>query len=135
MSRINTLRAGTARTAMLAAAIRAAADNPTIAVVRIQLKYTRYDRPYHAITAYDAKYRSLDLDLDAVHAIDLLIRGGRPDIDWRFDHDWHLDTGILRRSPDVGDLGIIPADDHTFGGSPPVFLVDAKPKPPNQAAA
>lgn len=124
MSRINTLRAGSARTAQLAAAIRAAADDPTIVVVRLQLLYTRYDRPYRHVVAYNAKYQSIGLDPDAITAIDLLIRGGRPNIDWRQDHDWHLDTGILRRTPRLGELGGIPQDDQTFGGTEPVFLAD-----------
>lgn len=129
MSRIQTLRAGTARTAQLAAAIRAAADQPTITVVRLQLKYTRYDRPYRDVAVFNAKFWQLGLDRDAVDIIDLLIRGGRPDIDWRHDHDWHLDTGMLRRSPGVTDNGYIPEEDRMFGGTAPVFLVDAAPAP------
>lgn len=127
MNRIQTLRAGTARTARIAAAIRAAADDPSITVVRLQLRYTRYDRPYRAVVAYDAQFRSLDLTQDAADAIDQLIRGIRSDIDWRQDHDWHLDTGMLRRSPDIAHLGSIPEHDRTFGGGAPVFLIDAAP--------
>lgn len=128
MSRINTLRAGSARTAQLAAAIRAAADDPSIAVVRLQQKWTaRGDRPYRAIVAYHADYTWYNLGQDAVDVIDMLIRGARPDIDWWKDHDWHLDTGMLRRSPLVGELGGIPENDRTFGGGDPVFLVDSAP--------
>lgn len=129
MSRINTLRAGTARTAQIAAAIRAAADDQRIAAVRLQLLYTRGDRPYRHVVAYDATYQPIGLDRDAIEAIDLLIRGCRPDIDWHFNHDWHLDTGTLRRSPLAGEPGGIPEDDRTFGGTAPAFLVDAAPAP------
>lgn len=129
MSRLRTLHAGTARTAALAAAIRAAADDPSIAVVRLQLKYTRNDRPYRAVIAYDAEFWQLGLDRDAAEIIDLLVRGRRPDIDWVVDHDWHLDTGVLRRSPGVADDGYIPPDDKTFGGGSPVFLIDTAPAP------
>lgn len=127
MNRIKTLRAGSARTATLAAAIRAAADDPDIAVVRLQLLYTRHHRPYRHVVAYDADFQWHGLTRDAIEAIDLLIRSMRQDIDWRFDHDWHLDTGILRRSPDIAHLGNIPESDRTFGGTAPVFLVDTHP--------
>lgn len=129
MNRIQTLRAGNARTARLAAAIRAAADNPSIIVVRLQLLWTRHHRPYRNVIAYNATHQRVHLDRDAADVIDMLIRGSRKDIDWRQDHDWHLDTGMLRRSPGIAELGGIPEDDRTFGGSAPVFLVDASPKP------
>lgn len=127
MNRIQTLRAGSARTATLARAIRAAAGDPGIAVVRLQLLYTRHDRPYRHVVAYDAAFQRVGLTRDAIEAIDLLIRSIRPDIDWRQDHDWHLDTGILRHSPDIAHIGAIPEDDKAFGGTAPVFLVDAVP--------
>jgi len=129
VNRIQTLRAGSARTATIAAAIRAAADDPDIAVVRLQLLYTPHHRPYRHVVAYDAQFQWHGLTRDAIEAIDLLIRSMRPDIDWRQDHDWHLDTGILRRSPDIAHLGSIPESDRTFGGSDPVFLIDAAPAP------
>jgi len=127
VNRIQTLRAGSARTATIAAAIRAAADDPGIAVVRLQLLYTRHDRPYRHVVAYDAQFQWHGLTRDAIEAIDLLIRSMRPDIDWRQDHDWHLDTGMLRHSPDIAHLGSIPETDRTFGGTAPVFLIDAAP--------
>jgi len=127
VNRIQTLRAGSARTATIAAAIRAAADDPGIAVVRLQLLYTRHDRPYRHVVAYDAQFQWHGLTRDAIEAIDLLIRSMRPDIDWRQDHDWHLDTGMLRHSPDIAHLGSIPEDDRTFGGTAPVFLIDTAP--------
>lgn len=129
MNRVQTLRAGTARIAQLAAAIRAAADDPAIVMVRLQLKYTKHDRPYRHVEAYNGKFCCQHLGPDAINVIDLLIRSGRPQIDWRFDHDWHLDTGMLRRSPRIGDLGGIPEDDRMFGGTAPAFLVDAAPTP------
>lgn len=129
MNRIEILRAGTARTARLAAAIRAAADDPSIVMVRLQQQWTRYDRPYRHVVAYNARFQEVGLDQDAIEAIDALIRGNRPDIDWWKDHDWHLDTGRLRRSPLVGERGGIPQEDRTFGGSDPLFLIDAAPAP------
>lgn len=122
MNRLRTLRTGTARTAGLAAAIRAAADNPSIVMVRLQLKWNGNHRPYRLVLAYDRQFQRIGLDDDAIDAIDLLIRSGRQDIDWRQDHDWHLDTGMLRRSPLIEDHGAIPEDDLTFGGTAPVFL-------------
>lgn len=122
MSRLRTLRSGTTRTLTIATAIRAAADNPAITVVRLQLKYTRHHRPYRHVQAWTAKFWNLGLDRDAIDVIDLLIRSSHPDIDWRFDHDWHLDTGMLRCSPRVVDNGYIPEDDKTFGGGAPLFL-------------
>jgi len=135
VSRLHTLRAGSARTAELAAAIRAAADDPSIAVVRLKLLYTRNDRPYRAVIAYDADCWQLGLPRDAAEIIDMLVRGRRPDIDWVFDHDWHLDTGLLRRSPGVTDNGYIPQDDKCFGGTDPVFLItDARTTSPAATA-
>lgn len=130
MSRLRTLQAGTARTAQIAAAIRAAADNPSIVMVRLQLKWTRDEQPYRQILAYDNKFQPTLPDPDAIDAIDALLRGARPDIDWFFDHDYHLDTGMLRRSPAMAtDRGAMPEKDKTFGGTAPVFLIDDAPAP------
>jgi hypothetical protein len=121
VSRLRTLRSGSARVAALAAAIRAAADNQDIAVVRFQQKWTRHDRPYRELVAWTAGFRAVPLDQDAQDAIDHLMRSGRPDINWFINHDYHLDTGMLRRSPYAEDDGYIPDEDGTFGGSDPAF--------------
>lgn len=125
MSRITTLRAGTARVATMAAAIRAAADNTTIALVRLQQQWTRHDKPVRNVVAYDTGFRRVHLDPDAIEAIDQLLRGGRPDIAWVTNHDYHLDTGMLRRSPLPEETGYVPEDDRSFGGADPVFLPTA----------
>jgi hypothetical protein len=125
MTRLHALRAGAARTAATATIIRAAAGDNTVALVRLQLLYTRADRPVRHVTAYDARFRPVMLDGDAVAAIDFVVRDARPDIDWTRDHDLHLDTGMLRRSPGADDRGYIPEDDHSFGGADPVFLPQA----------
>lgn len=130
MTRLNTLRTGSARTTSAAATIRAAADDDTVALVRLQLLYSRNDRPFRHVTAYDKRFRKVGLDADAISAIDFLVRDSRPDIDWSRDHDLHLDTGMLRRSPAVDDRGYIPEDDQSFGGTDPVFAV-----PPRSTAA
>jgi hypothetical protein len=122
MSRLRTLQAGSARTAALAAMIRAAAGDDTVTAVRLKLLYTRHDSPVRHVVAYDATHWEVPLTPDAIAAIDFLLRDGRDDIDWRVDHDWHVDTGILRRSPGLNDRGYVPHDDGTLGGTDPVFL-------------
>jgi hypothetical protein len=116
------MRSGQPRIAALAAAIRAAADNPTIALVRLQQQWTRHNKPVRNIVAYNAAFARVHLDQDAINAIDDLLRASRPDIAWMTDHDWHLDTGMLRRSPLPEEHGFVPEDDRSFGGADPVFL-------------
>lgn len=126
MSRITTLKMGYARIATMAAAIRAAADNDTIVLVRLA--------PDHSVVAYNAGFRPVELAVDAAEAIDQLMRGHRPDIDWSVGHDWNLSTGNLRRSPSVDDRGYAPETELLFGGSDPVFLPTATDLARNEAA-
>lgn len=121
MSRIRTLKAGSDRTRMLAAAIRAAADSETLSVVRIQHRYDRANRPYWRVLGYTLGFEELYLDADAQEAISNYMRALRPDIAWQADHDVHLDTGMLRRSPLPEEPGFDPEGDGTFGGTDPVF--------------
>lgn len=116
MNRIATLQSGRARTAALAAAIRAAAGSTcrqTVCTIRI--------RP-NGVTAYDWRPEPLTLPADAAEAIAELMRSLRPDIDWTVAHDYCLTTGMLRRSPVASERGFDPAADGTCGGSGPVFL-------------
>ena len=127
MDRIATLQSGRARTARLAAAIRAAAGSNArqcVNTVRI--------RP-DGVTAYDWRPEQLTLPADAAEAIADLMRSVRPDIDWTIGHDYHLTTGMLRRSPAAGERGHDPVADKTFGGCDPVFL--PRPADARRAAA
>lgn len=127
MSRIATLASGRARTAALAAAIRRAAGSTSrqaVNTVRI--------RP-DGVTAYDWRPVELSLSADAARAIAALMREVRPDIDWTASHDYHLTTGMLRRSPQAGERGYDPVVDGTFGGTGPMFL--PHPADIRQAAA
>lgn len=117
MSRIQTLRASTARTARMAVAIRAAANSNSRKMVN-----TIRIRPEGAVTAYDWRPAALDLSPEEQKAISELMRAVRPDIDWTVGHDFHLTTGMLRRSPVAGERGYAPEVEGTFGGSDPVFL-------------
>lgn len=116
MSRIATLASGRARTAALAAAIRRAAGSTarqTVNVVRIAPD---------GVTAYDWRPAELSLSADAARTIAELMHEVRSDIDWTVSHDYHLTTGMLRRSPAAGERGYDPVADKAFGGSGPVFL-------------
>lgn len=116
MSRINTLRTGSARTAAVAVAIRAAANSTsrqTVNSIRI--------RP-DGVTAYDWRPDRLHLSDGAAEAIAALMHSLRPDINWAVSHDYHLTTGMLRRSPAAGERGYAPEIEGTFGGTDPVFL-------------
>jgi hypothetical protein len=116
------MRSGQPRIAALAAAIRAAADNQSITVIRLQQQWTRHHKPVRHIVAYDTTFNRVHLDPDAIAAIDDLMRTTRQDIAWMTDHDWHLDVGMLRRSPLPEEKGFVPEDDRSFGGADPVFL-------------
>lgn len=124
MSRIATLKAGTARVAALAAAIRAAAGSNRRNIVN----HVRIHAD-GSVDAYDWRPARLQLNVDAQDAISGLMRSTRTDIDWSVSHDYHLTTGMLRRSPVDGERGFAPEDDGTFGGTDPVFL----PTPVDQA--
>ncbi len=117
MSRIATLKSGRARTAALAAAIRIAAGSNRRNIVN----HVRIHAD-GSVDAYDWRPAQLHLNVDAQDAITSLMRSVRPDIDWSVGHDYHLTTGMLRRSPAVGERGFSPEDDKTFGGADPVFL-------------
>lgn len=119
MSRLDSLRAGSARVATMAAAIRAAAGSnsrSTVCSIRIQPD---------GITAYDWRPDRLVLSAEAAQAISDLMHSARPDIDWSVAHDYHLLTGMLRRSPAAGERGHSPETEGTFGGTDPVFLPPA----------
>lgn len=127
MSRIATLASGRARTAALAAAIRRAAGSTSrqsVNVIRIAPD---------GVTAYDWRPALLSLSPAASRAIAALMREVRPDIDWTVGHDYHLTTGMLRRSPVAGEKGFTPEVDRVFGGAGPVFLPEAY-NPRKQAA-
>lgn len=116
MSRIATLRAGSARVATMAAVIRAAAGSThrgLVGSVRIQPD---------GVLAYDWRPARVYLSPDAAQAISDLMHEARPDIDWTISHDYHLITGMLRRSPLAGERGYAPETDGVFGGTDPVFL-------------
>jgi hypothetical protein len=116
VSRIRTLQTGRARTAALAAAIRAAAGSTcrqTVCTVRIAPG---------GVTAYDWRPDLLTLPADAAAAITELMHTVRPDIDWSEAHDYHLTTGMLRRSPQAGERGYAPEIEGTFGGTDAAFL-------------
>lgn len=117
MSRINTLRTGTARTAALAAAVRAAAGSNS----RKQVGHVRI-QPDGTVTAYDWRPAALFLTAAQQQAVAELMRSTRRDIDWTVAHDYHLTTGMLRRSPAPGERGHAPEIEGTFGGTDPVFL-------------
>lgn len=116
MSRLRTLRAGTSRVATLAREIRAAAGSNSrhcVNVVRIAPD---------GVTVYDWRPERLPLAANAADAVSQLMHSTRPDIDWTVSHDYHLTTGMLRRSPQAGERGWAPEVDGTFGGTGPVFL-------------
>lgn len=117
MSRIRTLRSGSARTAALAATIRAGAGSTSrqsVTSIRLQ--------PDGSVTSYDWHPDRLYLSADAAEAITELMHSLRPDIDWTIGHDYHLTTGMLRRSPLAGERGYAPEIEGTFGGTDPAFL-------------
>lgn len=125
MSRINTLRDGTARKTRLTVAIRAAARSTSrglVCTVRITPD---------GVTAYDWRPDRVFLPRGADNAIRELMCATRPDIDWTVSHDYHLITGMLRRSPEVGERGYTPEVEGTFGGTDPVFL----PRPADSRSA
>lgn len=127
MSRIDSLRAGSARVATLAAAIRAGAGSNRRSIVNhIRL------HPDGSVDAYDWRPAVLYLSVDAQDAIASLMWSARPDIDWSVGHDYHLATGMLRQSPAEGERGYRPEVDGTLGGSDPVFL--PTPVTPRSAA-
>lgn len=117
MSRIATLKSGRARTAALAAAIRTAAGSNRRNIVN----HVRIHAD-GSVDAYDWRPAPLHLNVDAQDAISSLMREVRQDIDWSVGHDYHLTTGMLRRSPAAGERGHAPETDGTFGGTDPVFL-------------
>lgn len=115
--RIDTLKTGTARTARLAVAIRAAAGSNRRNIVN----HIRVHAD-GSVDAYDWRPAALHLAVDAQDAIAELMRATRPDIDWSVAHDYHLATGMLRRSPAAGERGYAPETDGTLGGTDPAFL-------------
>lgn len=115
-SRISTLRAGTSRTAALARDLRAVAGSNS----RKQVCHVRITPD--GVTAYDWRPDTLFLTGTQQRAVRDLMRKTRPDIDWTVSHDYHLTTGMLRRSPVVGERGHAPEVEGTFGGTDPAFL-------------
>lgn len=117
MSRIRTLRAGSSRTAALAAAVRrAAGSNSHKQVNHIRLL------PDGTVVAWDWRPAELYLTAAQQQAVAELMHATRRDIDWSVAHDYGLTTGMLRRSPAPGERGFDPVADRTFGGTDPVFL-------------
>jgi hypothetical protein len=116
MSRINTLRAGTSRAAALAADLRRAAGGNS----RKQVCHVRITP--EAVTAYDWRPDRLFLSRVQQQAVRDLMRKTRPDIDWTVPHDYHLTTGMLRRSPAAGERGFTPEVEGLFGGTDPAFV-------------
>lgn len=117
MSRISTLRIGTARKAALAAEIRRAAGSNS----RKQVNHIRI-QPDGQVLAWDFRPTTLFLTDAQQRAVTALMHATRRDIDWTVAHDYGLTTGMLRRSPAPGERGYDPEADRVFGGSPSVFL-------------
>jgi hypothetical protein len=117
VNRLAILKTGTARVAALAVAIRAAAGSNRRNIVN----HVRIHAD-GSVDAYDWRPAPLYLSVDAQDAISDLMRSVRPDIDWSVGHDYHLTTGMLRRSPTDGERGYAPETDGTFGGTDPAFL-------------
>jgi hypothetical protein len=116
VTRLHTLRTGSAGGGALSAKIRAAAGSNArhcVNVIRIAPD---------GVTAYDWHPDRLPLADDAAEAVSDLMHSVRPDIDWSVPHDYHLTTGMLRRSPLPGERGYAPETDRVFGGADPVFL-------------
>jgi hypothetical protein len=117
VNRIRTLRTGTSRTAALAVELRRAAGGNS----RKQVNHLRI-QPDGTVLAWDFRPAALFLTDTQQQAITELMHATRRDIDWTVAHDYHLTTGMLRRSPAAGERGHDPAADRTFGGTDPVFL-------------
>ncbi|HEY0935891.1 MAG TPA: hypothetical protein VGD91_19395 [Trebonia sp.] len=118
MSRINTLRTSTSQVAALAAELRHAAGSTRhkmVCHVRLHADGT--------VTAYDWRPDPLHLTEPQQQAVTDLMREKRRDIDWAVSHDYHLVTGMLRRSPEAGERGCTPEVEGLFGGTDPAFLL------------
>jgi len=134
--RVSTLRAATLSKLAFANQLREAAGRPDITVIRLRNRLDRAERPYQQITGYTARYTEVRLDARQQGAVAELLYQRRIDLDWRKDHDYHLDTAMWRHSPEPHEDGYIPETDHQFGGTAPVFLPAAAPaaRSPERAA-
>lgn len=126
MSRIAVLKSGRSRTSALAADIRRAAGSTS----RKQVGHVRLLPDGHVL-AYDWRPDRVYLSAAQEQAVTQVMHATRPDIDWTIGHDYHLVTGMLRRSPEVGERGYTPEVEGHFGGADPVFL----PRPADSRSA
>lgn len=115
--RLRSLRAGTERTAALAAELRRAAGSNS----RKQVGHIRL-LPDGQVLAWDWRPAALFLTDAQQQAVTDLMHATRRDIDWTVPHDYGVTTGMLRRSPAAGERGHDPAADRVFGGTGPAFL-------------
>ena len=78
--------------------------------------------PDGTVLAYDWRPDLLFMTDTQQQAVTAVMHATRRDIDWTVAHDYHLTTGMLRRSPAVGGRGSAPEVEGYFGGTDPVFL-------------
>lgn len=107
--------------ARLASALRGAGNTGSLAVVRIRCHVTRAGTRFHSVTGWTLGHFPIVMTVEQQTAVALLMFNRRTDIDWRNDHDYHLDTAMLRQAPAPGRLGSDPTKHRAFGGSDPVF--------------
>ncbi len=115
-------------------------DRRGVVVFRIRTGLDRRGVRWHELRAYTGRFDVIEFNYTDAAADDAIRLGllrlmfeQYPCIDWTRDHDVHLDSNTVLRSPEDNEPGWLPDEDGRFGGGPAVLLATT-PQPATTGA-